>query len=71
MRRQRRPLKLAAKRIVAALEKSIGMSNAAIEQVHRDCASEKGQRAILRCIHEARLELLTAEQAVRHVNDAV
>lgn len=56
-------------RIVAAQEKSSDVATAAVEQVHRDCASEKGQRAILRCIHEARLELLTAEQAVRHVND--
>lgn len=70
MTRRRHPLELPAQPIVTALDKSISMANAAIDQVRRDCATEKGQRAALRCIHEARLELLTAEQAVRHVNEA-
>ncbi len=70
MSRRPHPLELPAKRIVTALDKSIRMANAAIDQVHRGCATEEGQRAALRCIREARLELLTAEQAVRHVNDA-
>lgn len=51
---------------VVALDKSIDMATAAIEQVHRDYVTEASQRAILRCVHEARLELLAAEQ-VGHV----